>query len=553
MLTNLHISNYALIDRIDISFNQGFNIITGETGAGKSIILGALSLILGGRADTKVLADSSRKSIVEAVFDISRYPLIFDILVQNDLDEQGYQLTLRREITPQGRSRAFVNDTPVNLDILKQIALQLVDIHSQHQNLLLASPEYQLQILDALADNRQRLELYSEKYSEYRKAMKHYVMLRNKIEQSRDNQEFMRFQLRQIEDAGIYPGKLEDLERQRDILANATEIKTILHRLVQTLSDSQNAVLTQLKDSLNLVGELNGLIEDADDISARLSDCRIELQDIAETLTAYDNSISAEPAKLEQIEGELAELYSLFRRHNTNSVETLLKLAEDYKTKLSEVDNADDVLREVGQKIKRAKSEALDIARQISEARTVQARILEEKLRQTAVPLGMKNLVVKVEISQTELTSTGIDAIEFLFSFNKNQPPLPIRNSASGGEISRLMLSVKAIIADRMQLPSIIFDEVDTGVSGEIAHKLALLMSDIAKNIQVIAITHLPQVAAKGTTHFKVFKQDSDTATNTCIVQLDREQRVDEIALMLSGKAVDKAARENAISLLDNN
>lgn len=553
MLTSLHISNYALIDVIDIDFSAGFNVITGETGAGKSIILGALSLILGGRADTKVLRDGGKKSIVEAIFNIAKYQNIKQILKENDLDDDGDNLSLRREITPQGRSRAFVNDTPVTLDILKEVALQLVDIHSQHQNLLLASNEYQLQIIDALADNKKRLEQYAEKYGEYRKAMKQYVALRKQIEQSRNNQEFMRFQLQRLDEANLYPGMLEELEHQRDILANVTEIKDNLGRMLSYLCDSQTAILSQLKESISIAEELDGIVDDASDVSSRLNEVKIELQDIAETYQNYDRNLNADPAQLESIENSLADLYDLFRRHNTNSVDRLMEIAADYRKQLSEVDNADELLKGLQHKILHAKNEALEVAREISEARKAQAESFAAELRETAVPLGMKNLTVKIDVAQTELSPTGIDEIEFLFAFNKNQSPLPIRNSASGGEISRIMLSVKAIVAGKMQLPSIIFDEVDTGVSGEIAHRMGLLMQQISQNIQVIAITHLPQVAAKGVSHYKVFKQDSETETNTCITRLNDSQRIDEIALMLSGSSVNQAARDNALSLLREN
>lgn len=552
MLKNLHISNYALIDNIDISFTEGLNVITGETGAGKSIILGALSLILGGRADTKVLRNEDKKSIVEAEFNVAKYTAIRNILSENELDDNGETLTLRREITPQGRSRAFVNDTPVTLDVLKEIALQLVDIHSQHQNLLLASSEYQLQIIDALAGNTADLDEYAKLYGEYRKGMKQYVALKKQIEASRANQEFMRFQLQKIDDAHLYPQMQEELEREREILANMTDIKYNLGKAVSILADSPTAILTQIKEAIQAARALDDVFNDSQNISNRLEETKIELQDIAETYRNYDNNLNADPANLENIENRLAELYDLYRRHSVESVEQLLAIADEYRRKLSEVDNADTLVKDLQHKIIKAKATALKVAERISDARKRQAEIFAEELREKAVPLGMKNLNVKINVEQTELSATGIDAIEFLFAFNKNQTPLPIRNSASGGEISRIMLSIKAIVADKMQLPSIIFDEVDTGVSGEIAHRMGLLMKQISNTIQVIAITHLPQVAAKGYSHYKVYKQDSETATNTCITRLDENQRIDEIALMLSGSSIDTAARNNAISLLNN-
>ena len=363
----------------------------------------------------------------------------------------------------------------------------------------------------------------------------------------------MRFQLQRLDEANLYPGMLEELEHQRDILANVTEIKDNLGRMLSYLCDSQTAILSQLKESISIAEELEGIVDDASDVSSRLNEVKIELQDIAETYQNYDRNLNADPAQLESIENSLADLYDLFRRHNTNSVDRLMEIAADYRKQLLEVDNADELLKELQHKILHAKNEALEVAREISEARKAQAESFAAELRETAVPLGMKNLTVKIDVAQTELSPTGIDEIEFLFAFNKNQSPLPIRNSASGGEISRIMLSVKAIVAGKMQLPSIIFDEVDTGVSGEIAHRMGLLMQQISQNIQVIAITHLPQVAAKGVSHYKVFKQDSETETNTCITRLDDSQRIDEIALMLSGSSVNQAARDNALSLLREN
>ena len=362
----------------------------------------------------------------------------------------------------------------------------------------------------------------------------------------------MRFQLQKIDDAHLYPQIQEELERERDIIANMTDIKFNLGKAVSILADSPTAILSQIKEAIQAARALDDVFNGSQSLSERLEEAKIELQDIAETYRNYDNNLNADPANLENIENRLAELYDLFRRHSVESVEQLMAIADGYRQKLSEVDNADTLIKDLQHKIIKAKSAALKVAERISEARKRQAEIFAEELREKAVPLGMKNLNVKINIEQTDMNATGIDSIEFLFAFNKNQTPLPIRNSASGGEISRIMLSIKAIIADKMQLPSIIFDEVDTGVSGEIAHRMGLLMKQISNTIQVIAITHLPQVAAKGNSHYKVYKQDSDTATNTCITRLDDNQRIDEIALMLSGSSLDTAARNNAISLLNN-
>lgn len=553
MIETLSISNYALIDRAEITFDRGLNIITGETGAGKSIILGALSLLLGGRADTKVVSDSSRKSVIEASFSIAGRDDIKQFCDENDIEWDSEACLLRREISPTGRSRAFINDTPVNLDQLKSVALKLVDIHSQHQNLLLASPPYQLQIIDVLAQNGPKLEEYGKLYTAYRNAVKAYAHAKREIERANADEEFMRYQLSLIDHLQPTPGEQEELERERDLQANMAEVKETLGTVTGLLGDSTPSALSMLKDAADSAEELSGVIEESESLIQRLETVRVELQDIYETYSDYERNLNSDPKELEAIEDRLSEIYDLERRHHVDTIEALIEIAEELRKKLERVDNAGDILHDLEIAAKRARAHAMEAARGISESRKAEALRFTEILRERAVPLGMKNLVVKVDVTPAELSQTGIDNIEFMFAFNKNQSPLPVGKTASGGEISRLMLSIKSIVADKMQLPSIIFDEVDTGVSGEIADRMGELMQQISRNIQVIAITHLPQVAAKGSTHFKVYKQDSETATNTHINRLSDSERIDELARMLGGSEINDAARENARWLLGFN
>lgn len=550
MIENLHISNYALIDRVDIAFHPGFNIITGETGAGKSIMLGALSLLLGGRADTKAVRDPKVKSVIEATFSVKGYGSLEAVCKENDVDWDSEHIILRREIAPGGRSRAFVNDTPVTVAVLQQIALQLVDIHSQHQNLLLVSPPYQLRVIDSLAGNSDRLKKFSEVYGRYRQAVKHYQLTRRNIEQARDEEEYLRYQYQQLADARLEAGEQDTLEREREVLINMADIKESLRRLLDALGDGEENVDTFLKTASDEADSLTDLLEGTDGITERLQVLRVECQDIYQTFADADRQLSADPREIEAVEERLNEIYDLERRHKVDSVESLIEIRDKMEEKLRSLDLGDQSLHSLGLAAKRAKKEALDLAREISAVRKETAVEFARILRERALPLGMKNLQVEVAVKETELTATGIDFIEFLFAFNKNQQPMPVGNTASGGEISRLMLSIKSIVADKMQLPSIIFDEVDTGVSGDVANRMGEMMHEISRNIQVMAITHLPQVAAQGNAHYKVFKEDTDTSTVTRVRELTDDERVDELAVMLSGLAVNDAARANARSLL---
>lgn len=550
MLRSLHISNYALIDTVDITFHNGLNIITGETGAGKSIMLGALSLILGERADLKAVRDSGRKSVIEATFELHDYKRLKEYCVANDIEWDDNVCILRREIAPAGRSRAFINDSPVTLDLLSHVAMLLVDIHSQHNNRLLASPEFQLSIIDTLAGNEQLLADYSRRFVAYRRALKRLRDTKKLIEQNRQDEDFTRFQLEQLDAMNLEAGEQEQLEKDRDVLANITEIKSTLGGALDSLSNGTSNAIALLGDAMEYCEQLSQVLDDADNIVERLNTAHIELRDIADTLSDFDRDLNADPDELEAVEQRLNDIYSLQSKHHVSSVEALIELRENFRIKLSSLENSSYTIEELEKEARRSKAAAKEIAAELTRRRTEEARRFEKLLCDTASPLGMKNLRAQVEITTGDMSSTGMDTVEFKFAFNKNQPLMPVGSTASGGEISRLMLSVKSIIASRMQLPSIIFDEIDTGVSGDVANRMGLMMRDISRSIQVMAITHLPQVAALGNAHYKVYKIDDEDATHTHIRQLDREQRIDEIAVMLSGSTVDAAARANALSLL---
>lgn len=553
MIQRLHISNYALISTIDIQFQQGLNIITGETGAGKSIILGALSLLLGGRADLRAIRDASKKSIIEAYFDTKGFALLRPIFTENDIDWDDDTCILRRELSPSGRSRAFINDTPVNLQLLHDVAIQLVDIHSQHQNLLLANHDYQLSVIDSLAENKHLLERYAEAYHAYRAALKRYTDTRDMITRNQADAEFISFQLDQLNEMKLQPGEQEELERERDKLANTTQIKEYLSDANEALSGRESNVLAGLAEAADSLQRLSDVLDDADSLAERLESARLEIKDIAETIADYNSDMNADPQLLDDIETRLGRIYSLETKHHVETSDDLIALRDKLAAQLAAIDNADESLAVLQEEAKTAKKAASAIARQLSERRHAQASVFAEELRERAMPLGMKNLRCEVTFSPTKLSPTGIDQVDFKFAFNKNQPLMSVGATASGGEISRLILSIKLVIAEKMQLPTIIFDEVDTGVSGDVAVRMGALMAHISLTAQVIAITHLPQVAAKGSAHYKVYKEDDETSTNTRIRLLTQEERVGELALMLSGTPNDPSARAAAQTLLNSN
>lgn len=549
MIESLTIQNYALIDKIELDFREGFNIITGETGAGKSIMLGALSMLLGNRADSKVVRDRDQKSIVEATFRLEDAEPIRAICSETDIDWDDTSIILRREISPGGRSRSFINDSPVALSTLRDVAIHLVDLHSQHQNLLLASADYQLSILDSLMPDKSYIDLYRSAFEDYRNALRQYVKAKKAIESAKNEEEYIRYQLEKLIDADLVENEQEDLERERDILTNVAEIKNILNSLNEIFSESETSLVDMSSQALQLSESLSSLPE-GESIIQRIESVSIEIKDIASSIESIGAAVEMDPSRLEYIEDHLSDIYTLQRRHGVETVSELIALRESLSARLSAIDTADDRLHSLAAKAKRAKASAQEAANALTEQRKEIAAQFASELQSKALPLGMKNLRVEISVSPTDMSQSGADAVEFLFAFNKNQPLMPVKETASGGEISRLMLTVKSILADKMNLPSIIFDEIDTGVSGEVAVKMGQMMKQISKRIQVVAITHLPQVAALGDIHFKVFKQDSEASTSTRVVTLDESKRIGEIAMMLSGDSKNAAAIDAAKSLL---
>lgn len=561
MIKSLLISNYALISSIEIEFDPGFNIITGETGAGKSIILGALGLLLGERADMRVVRDAARKSVIEAVFGIVDAPGVAGMLAELGFESVDGDCILRRELLPGGRSRAFVNDSPVTLPVLRQIAVRLIDIHSQHQNLLLASPEYQLEILDNLAGTAPLLESYREAYAVYRRSLRQYTETRDMIRRNRDDADYLAFQYNELEAMELQPGEHASLEHERETLSNLDGLLEQIDRAITPLAGEPANVQTALDEAVSAVESL--AIDLADDdadtepdvdfhnLSERLESARIELADIADTLMEYRGSLNADPGRLEEVEERLSRLYSLETKHHVANADELIEIRDRLGSQLATLEDGDRVLARLEAEAKRAKKAAVTLATELSDRRTSAASVFARQLREAASPLGMPNLRCDISFTRGKLGHDGFDQVQYLFAFNKNQALMPLGGAASGGEISRLVLTVRAILAERMHLPSIIFDEVDTGVSGDVATRMAAMMASMSRSLQVICITHLPGVAAMGRVHFKVYKEDDENSTTTRIRRLDRAAREAELALMLSGKPDDPAALATARSLLD--
>ena len=551
MLKRLSISNYALIDQLEIDFEQGLTIITGETGAGKSIILGALSLILGERADSTSIRDKERKTVVEATFSIEDYNLeVF--FRDNDLDYFDDELIVRREINPNGRSRAFVNDGVVALSTLKELMTRLVDIHSQHSNMLLSRPAFQLSILDNIAGDDEELNDYRGLYNEF-KATEHQLQeLRDNYDRNRSEEDYLRFQLGQLQETNLRHDEDEELEQQQRRLANATSLKEDLWKVINTLNSEDNSVLDQLQEVRNTLATAEQNLDEIAGMSERVSNALIDLKDIAQSVGAIEESLNSDPATLQQVEERLNTIYSLERKHNVKTVNELLKLQEDYEQRLAAIDSSEERITQIQEMLESQRSAALQLARTISARRKKAAGEFAATLQPLAQNLGMKNLQFHIDFKPVALNANGCDSVEFLFAFNKNQELMPVKDTASGGEISRLMLCIKSVIARSMNLPTIIFDEVDTGVSGEIAHKIGDMMGEISHKIQVIAITHLPQVAAHGDSHLRVFKTDTATQTVTSVQRLSDEEHVTEIARMLSGSELNQAAIDNARALINN-
>ena len=549
MIKQLHISNYALIDKLDIRFADGLTIITGETGAGKSIILGALSLILGERADSKAIRDTSAKTVVEATFDIGGYHLE-PFFKTNDIDWDEHECLIRRELSPTGRSRAFVNDTPVALNVLRELTTQLLDIHSQHSNMLLSQPASQLSVLDSIAGNSEQLNIYHNTYKDYREAVKALDETQRAMEQLRRNEDYIRFQLDQLQTMQLQRDEDKQLEAEQSKLSNITELKEALWSVESNLNSEENSILERLTAVAQRLEDAERNLTEVEGMPARVRSALIELKDIAQSVGSIMDTLNDDPAELARIDERLNNIYSLQRKHNAQNVNQLIDIQHEYEHQLGEIEHNDDIVEELKARVNTCRDEALKIASQLSDKRKDAAKRFGKELLALANPLGMKNIAFDVNFNTTDLTPNGTDSIEFMMAFNKNQQLTPVKDTASGGEISRVMLCIKTIIARHMRLPSIIFDEVDTGVSGDVANKVGEMMADIAQTIQVIAITHLPQVAANGDHHLRVYKADNEVETLTRVQSLDEQEHVMEIARMLSGKDLDQAAIENAKSLI---
>ena len=554
MLKQLKISNYALIDKLDIMFEPGLTIITGETGAGKSIMMGALSLILGDKVESRAIRAIDKKSVIEVIFNIEEYGLR-QFFADNDIEyyDDG-ECIMRREISPNGRTRGFINDTPVTLPVMRALSVQLIDIHSQHSNMLLSSHRYQLSILDNLYPDKKLLEEYIKEYEAYKRIEGKIKDLKENNARRKSEEDYLRFQLSQIKELELRNDEDVELEAIERRLSNVNEIKSNLWQCLQLLDgdeDGENSILNGLATVAGNLSHISRMCDDVSGMDDRVESALIELKDITRTIATLQDSIMDDPAELERVSGRLGNIYSLENKHKVQSVNELLMLQSEYEIQLAEIDGFDDEIERLEKELKHQETVVSKLAIELSERRKATSKIFENNLKYLAVPLGMKNLQFKIEFEQVPFSPTGIDAVRFLFSFNKQQPLMPVETTASGGEISRLMLCIKSIIAKNMKLPTIIFDEVDTGVSGDVANRMGDLMKDISGNIQVITITHLPQVAAKGDNHFKVYKQDTVDSTHTSVRRLESDERVMEIAAMLSGDKVSEAAIDNAKILLN--
>lgn len=553
MLLTLHISNFALIDRIDLTLHPGLNIITGETGGGKSIMLDALSLLLGARQTSRRARHEESKTVIEATFDVTGNGAVKSFCEQADIDHDPERMILRREISPSGRSRSFVNDTPVTVERLRDLGLLLVDIHSQHQNLLLSSPSFQLEIIDTLADNSARLKEYAELFNAYRGALHKYKTAKAAIARDRENADFMQYQLEKIDSLNLEPGELENLEAEREHLSSAAESREDFDIALEALSSGESNAISRISDAAGAVMNLSEFLPEDANLAERLETIKIELSDIADTIGEASSAVPRDAAAdLERIDNRISRIRQAMDRNGADTSDRLIETAERLRRKIARLEDSDGILSELEKAARTARKRAAECAAAISETRRRAANEFATLLHDTAVPLGMKNLVCDIAVEPADMSVTGADKVDFRFAFNKNQTPVAVGDVASGGEISRLMLCIKSIIASRIALPSIIFDEVDTGVSGDVASRMGRMMRSIADNLQVIAITHLPQVAAQGQHHFKVSKYDTDTATHTHIEELEPQRRVEEIALMLSGDSSNAAALEAAKNLLNN-
>lgn len=551
MLRSLNIQNYALIEQLEIDFENGFSVITGETGAGKSIILGAIGLLLGQRADVRSIRVNASKCVIEARFDISAYYGMQSFFKENDLDYEP-ECILRRELYASGKSRAFINDTPVALVQMKELGEQLIDIHSQHQNLLLNKEGFQLNVLDILAHDDELLSDYQTDYKEWRNSLEELERLQKASLQGRADEDYIRFQLEQLEEVHLAAGEQDRLEQESKILGHAEEIKAELYRGGQALCADEGGVLLSLKECLDSMTALRKIYSPANELAERLESAYIELKDISQEIADKEDEVEFNPERLAEVNERLNTIYTLEQKHRVGTIEELISLCEDYRSKLSAITSCDEDIEKQRQHCDAVYAKVQQQAAALTKVRIKAAREIEQQMIVRLVPLGMPNVRFVVDMGKRkEPGEHGVDTVNFLFSANKNGALQSISSVASGGEIARVMLSVKAMIAKAVKLPTIIFDEIDTGVSGEIADRMADIMQEMGDSSrQVISITHLPQIAARGRAHYKVYKKDNETETNSHIRRLTDNERVEEIAHMLSGATLTEAALNNAKALL---
>ena len=550
MLKQLYIKNFTLIDELNISLYPGFSVITGETGAGKSIILGAIGLLLGNRADSKAIKAGRDRCVIEAHFDLSRYGMqkFFD---DNDIDYDADDTIIRRELTAAGKSRAFINDTPVPLTRMRELGEQLVDIHSQHQNLLLQKEDFQLNVVDIIAQDADQLKVYQKEYYAYRKAKELLEELKAEIAKNRENEEFMRFQHKELDDANLQEGELEQLEQEAETLSHSEDIKTALFEADNALSGDDDSILDKLKNATHHLENICDVYPSMADVAGRMQSSYIELKDIAQEISSSVDHVEFDPNRLDAINTRLDKLYTLQQKFHVETVTELIATRDRIAEQLSHIDNGDEDIEAKEKEVAALLVKAEKQAALLTSIRQKSAKAIEKEMKGRLIPLGIPNVRFEIAFAEKPLSGNGADKVSFLFSANKSTQLQPVSQVASGGEIARVMLSLKAMISGAVKLPTIIFDEIDTGVSGKIAEKMADIMEEMGlQNRQVLSITHLPQIAAKGSHHYKVLKEETENGTISHMKELNNQERIEEIAQMLSGSDITQAALANAKELL---
>lgn len=553
MLKKLDIRNFTLIDHLEMTLYPGFSVITGETGAGKSIVIGAIGLLLGNRADAKQVKRGCDKCIIEATFDLSIYhsDVLKDFFEDNDLDYEPEECLLRREVNASGKSRAFINDTPVTLALMRELGEQLIDVHSQHQNLLLSKEDFQLNVVDIIARDRQQLADYRSAFAEYRSAQRRLEELREQIATSRDNEDFLRFQQKELSEANLASGEQEQLEQEAELMSHAEDIKRALHEADYGLSGDDTGIVNLTRSIAAQLRSVADVYPEAQELAERLDGCFVELKDISQEIASKLDDVEYDPQRFNLITQRLDTIYTLQQKFHVQTVDELLDRLNGINAQLDNIDNFDEELQELERSVEKLHAVCVEKAAVLTDMRRKSATVVEQELSKLLVPLGIPKVRFKVEVLPADLSTNGADKVMFLFSANSSTDMQPVSQVASGGEIARVMLSLKAMISKAIGLPTIIFDEIDTGVSGRVAEQMAHIMRDMGKaNRQVLCITHLPQIAAAGSTHYKVAKQETEQGTVSTMTQLSDEQRITEIAQMLSGSDVSQAAVDNAKSLL---